>query len=71
MDIKILTKNELMSKKEELEKEFNTVKDKLANFIESTHATIKGYTDNMDKLSEEYKKINEELDKRNGNATGK
>ena len=71
MDIKISTKSELMARNKELETEFNKIRDELAEYIESTHAVIEEKTKRMDELSEEYKQITEELNKRDGNASSK
>ena len=66
IDIKISTKNELEARSKELENEFNTVRDSLAEFIQSTQTTIENMTSKMDELSKEYNEINEELEKRDG-----
>lgn len=71
MDIKISTKNELTARSKELEIEFNKIRDELAEYIESTHTVIEEKTNRMDELSEEYKQITEELNKRDGNASAK
>lgn len=68
MDVKISTKKELKERSEELEKEFNSLRDELVKYIESTHTAIEAMTSHMDELSKEYKEIMEELDKRDGKS---
>ena len=68
MNIYSLTKKELEAKQAELEASFNKVRDELSSFIESTEATIKEKTSEMDRLSAEYNEITEELNKRDGKA---
>lgn len=66
MNIQTRTKKELEDRKNELETEFNLVRDELSRFIESTEHVIKEKTELMDKLSSEWTEINNEIDKRNG-----
>lgn len=66
INIQTQTKKELEAKKNELETEFNRVRDELSHFIESTESVIKEKTSLMDKLSTEWTEINAEINKRDG-----
>lgn len=66
MEIQTMTKKELEDKQNELEKQFNVIRDELSDYIKSTEAVIKEKTERMGKLSTEYSEIKTELDKRDG-----
>lgn len=69
MVIKLSTKAELEIRKKELESNFNELRDRLAEYIQTSQATINEMTKSMDDMSNEYKEINEELNKRDGNSS--
>ncbi|MBP5724049.1 MAG: hypothetical protein J6X18_10835 [Bacteroidales bacterium] len=68
MDVRISTKSELEQRCKEVEAEFNTVRDELAAYIESTKTKIEELTKRMDKLHDEYMEITNEMDKRDGKS---
>lgn len=61
-----MTKKELEDRQNELEKQFNTVRDELSDYIKSTESIIKEKTELMGKLSSEYDAIKVEINKRDG-----
>lgn len=68
MNVKISTRNELENRCQEIEKDFNTVRDELAEYITSTKTKIEEMTSKMDGLHKEWIEIKEELNKRDGNS---
>ena len=68
MDVRISTKSELEQRSKEVEAEFNTVRDELAAYIDSTKTKIEELTKRMDKLHDEYMEITNEINKRDGKS---